>query len=59
MCRITLVNDVFSYAIFICLERERRIFLRDIIDILSSGLIASGTGEEKGRRGEEKVIISR
>jgi len=39
------------------LERERGIFLRDIIDILSSGLIASGIGRKK--EGEEKVIISR
>ena len=46
----------FSGAIFICLEeRERDFFsLRDIIDILSSGLIALGKEREKKKEGGGK-----
>jgi hypothetical protein len=46
----------FSDAIFICLGAriERGIFLQDIIDILSSGLIASGITREKKEGGGRK-----
>lgn len=53
----------FLDAIFICLGAriERGIFLQDIIDILSSGLIASGIAREKkeggGKGNNIQVII--